>query len=48
MLTMPPAGRLPVYLKLNTGMNRLGLSTLSEFHAALTALEALPASPRSR
>jgi alanine racemase len=30
--------RLPVYLKLNTGMNRLGLST-EEFHPALTALE---------
>lgn len=30
--------RLPVYLKLNTGMNRLGLSA-EEFHAALTALE---------
>ncbi len=33
--------RLPVYLKLNTGMNRLGLST-EEFHAALTALESSP------
>jgi alanine racemase len=30
--------RLPVYLKLNSGMNRLGLSA-EEFHAALTALE---------
>lgn len=30
--------RLPVYLKLNTGMNRLGLSA-EEFHPALTALE---------
>ncbi len=33
--------RLPVYLKLNTGMNRLGLSA-EEFHPALTALETLP------
>ena len=33
--------RLPVYLKINTGMNRLGLS-LESFHAALTALETLP------
>lgn len=33
--------RLPVYLKINTGMNRLGLS-LDSFHAALTALETLP------
>lgn len=30
--------RLPAYLKLNSGMNRLGLSA-EEFHAALTALE---------
>ena len=33
--------RLPVYLKINTGMNRLGLS-LESFPAALTALETLP------
>ncbi len=33
--------RLPVYLKINTGMNRLGLSPES-FHTALTALETLP------
>jgi len=33
--------RLPVYLKLNTGMNRLGLSA-EEFLAALTALETTP------
>jgi alanine racemase len=33
--------RLPVHLKLNTGMNRLGLSA-EEFHAALTALETTP------
>jgi alanine racemase len=33
--------RLPVYLKLNTGMNRLGLSA-EEFHPALTALETTP------
>ena len=33
--------RLPVYLKLNTGMNRLGLSA-EEFHPALTALEITP------
>ena len=33
--------RLPVYLKLNTGMNRLGVSA-DEFHSALTALETLP------
>ena len=33
--------RLPAYLKLNTGMNRLGL-TAEEFHAALTALETAP------
>lgn len=33
--------RLQVYLKLNTGMNRLGLSA-EEFHAALTALETTP------
>ena len=33
--------RLPVYLKLNTGMNRLGLSA-EEFQPALTALEATP------
>jgi len=33
--------RLPVYLKLNTGMNRLGLFA-EEFHAALTALDATP------
>ncbi len=33
--------RLQVYLKLNTGMNRLGL-TAEEFHAALTALETTP------
>jgi len=33
--------RLPVYLKLNTGMNRLGLSA-EEFHAALTSLETTP------
>ncbi len=32
--------RLPVYLKINTGMNRLGLSA-EEFHAALTALDTL-------
>ncbi len=30
--------RLPVYIKLNTGMNRLGLSA-EEFHPALTALQ---------
>lgn len=33
--------RLPVYLKLNTGMNRLGLSA-EEFHPVLTALETSP------
>ncbi|MBS3917135.1 MAG: alanine racemase [Sulfuritalea sp.] len=33
--------RLPVYLKLNTGMNRLGLSA-GEFNPALTALETMP------
>jgi alanine racemase len=33
--------RLPVYLKLNTGMNRLGLNA-DEFRAALTALQASP------
>lgn len=33
--------RLPVYLKLNTGMNRLGLSH-EEFFPALTALETAP------
>ena len=33
--------RLPVYLKLNTGMNRLGLSA-EEFHPVLTALETTP------
>lgn len=33
--------RLPVYLKLNTGMNRLGLFA-EEFHAALTALGTSP------
>lgn len=32
--------RLPVYLKINTGMNRLGLSA-EEFHPALTALETM-------
>lgn len=31
-------GKLPVYLKLNTGMNRLGLNA-NEFRAALTALQ---------
>ncbi|MBI4987557.1 MAG: alanine racemase [Rhodocyclales bacterium] len=38
--TVLPA-RLPVYLKLNTGMNRLGLSA-EEFHPVLTALETAP------
>ncbi len=33
--------QLPVYLKLNTGMNRLGLDA-EEFHGALTVLEASP------
>jgi alanine racemase len=33
--------RLPAYLKVNTGMNRLGLSA-EEFHPALTALMTLP------
>ncbi len=33
--------RLPIYLKLNTGMNRLGLSD-DELHAALKTLEASP------
>jgi alanine racemase len=33
--------RLPVYLKLNTGMNRLGFSA-EEFPAVLTALETAP------
>lgn len=38
--TVLPA-RLPIYLKLNTGMNRLGLSA-EAFQAALTALETSP------
>ncbi len=38
--TVLPA-RLPIYLKLNTGMNRLGLSS-EEFHPVLTALETAP------
>ena len=37
--------RLPVYLKINTGMNRLGLS-LESFHAALTALQRPGVAPR--
>ncbi len=34
-------GRMPVYLKANTGMNRLGLSS-GEWHAALAMLRACP------
>jgi alanine racemase len=35
----PPSGRIPIYLKLNTGMNRLGLDQ-REFQAALPRLRA--------
>lgn len=38
---VPLPSKLPIYLKLNTGMNRLGLTT-AEFPAALAALHGLP------